>query len=117
GGGVVFMLTPAGGGWNFSVMYNFIGFTNGGPYARLVMDAAGNLYGTTAADGKHQLGSVFKLTPSNGVWTYTSLHDFTGGNDGEFPYGGVVLDPAGNLYGTAAEGGYSGNGVIYEITP
>jgi len=117
GGGVVFMLTPAGGGWNFSVIYNFIGSTNGGPYARLVMDATGNLYGTTAADGKHQLGSVFKLTPSNGVWTYTSLHDFTGGNDGEFPYGGVVLDPAGNLYGTAAEGGYSGNGVIYEITP
>jgi uncharacterized repeat protein (TIGR03803 family) len=57
------------------------------------MDAAGNLYGTTLADGANGYGAVFKLTPSNGSWTYTSLHDFTNGSDGGYPYSTLVLDP------------------------
>jgi len=89
------------------------------------MDGAGSLYGTAFANGADRDGSVFKLTPSNGSWTYTSLHDFTGGGDGGNPIGGVTFDTNGNLYGTTAFGGMQGGencysqgcGVVWEITP
>jgi uncharacterized repeat protein (TIGR03803 family) len=60
---------------------------------------------------------LFKLTSSSGVWTLTDLHDFTDGNDGSAPYGAVVLDASGNLFGTAYEGGAYGDGVVWEMTP
>jgi uncharacterized repeat protein (TIGR03803 family) len=72
------------------------------------MDAVGNLYGTTYTDGAYQFGSVFKLTPRNGGWTYTSLHDFTDGDDGDLPFGGPTMDGNGNLYGTTTTGGMRG---------
>ena len=81
------------------------------------MDSAGNLYGTTFNDGAYNQGSIFKLTPSNGGWIYTDLHDFTGGDDGANSYSNVVIDADGNLYGTAWEGGAYSKGVIWEITP
>jgi uncharacterized repeat protein (TIGR03803 family) len=83
----------------------------------LAMDAAGNIYGTTVVGGPYQKGTVFKLTPSNGSWTYTALHDFTGGSDGGNPLSNVVFDASGNLYGTASSGGNYGDGVVWEITP
>jgi uncharacterized repeat protein (TIGR03803 family) len=94
-----------------------------GPTGSLVMDASGSLYGTTVLDGAFSSGSVFKLTPSNGSWTYTSLHDFSNENDGGSPYGNVSFDASGNLYGTASLGGLNngcqglGCGVVWEITP
>jgi uncharacterized repeat protein (TIGR03803 family) len=81
------------------------------------MDTAGNLYGTTLGGGTFGEGSVFKLSPSQGGWVYTSLHDFTGGSDGRAPYGHLVVDVNGNLYGTAGWGGSAGYGTIWEITP
>ena len=118
GGGTVFELMPSGGGGVYNVLQSFSGSGNSpGPLRRLVMDSAGNLYGTTFADGAHGLGSVFKLTHSGGGWTYTSLHDFTGGSDGANPYSTVVFDSSGNLYGTASAGGSMGQGVVWEITP
>jgi uncharacterized repeat protein (TIGR03803 family) len=64
---------------------------------------------------------VFKLSPGNGGWTYTSLHDFCPGGppcgDGYTPSGNLAVDSAGNLYGTAANGGSYGGGVVWEITP
>lgn len=81
------------------------------------MDAAGNLYGTTYQDGPYGQGSVFELTDSYGGWTYTTLHDFTGGSDGGSPASNVTFDANGNLYGTASGGGWSGQGVVWEITP
>jgi uncharacterized repeat protein (TIGR03803 family) len=120
-GGTAFELSPSNSGWIFSPLYSFIGSFFGacGPYANLVMDAAGNLYGTTYCSGGAGLGTVFKLTPSGPSWIYTSLHDFTGGNDGIFPISNVTLDASGNLYGTASGGlGCSGAcGVVWEITP
>lgn len=114
GGGALFELTPSDGGWTFTVIHSF---TGAGPWASLTMDAAGNLYGTTLGDGAYGHGSVFKLTQSNGSWIYTSLHDFTGGSDGSGPVSNVTFDANGNLYGTASQGGISGSGVVWEITP
>ena len=116
GGGTVFELAPADGGWSFQTLYSLGGL--GGPAGKLVMDAIGNLYGTTLQGGPYQQGSVFKLSLSNGGWTYTSLHDFTGGTDGGYPNGSLIFDANGNLYGTAQSGGtYNGGGVVFEITP
>ena len=121
-GGTVFELTPSGGGWNYTLIYSFTGGGGEfgpycGPWGTLVIDGAGNLYGTTYCDGAYNLGSVFELTPSGNSWTYTSLHDFTGGNDGRIPISNVVMDASGNLYGTASAGGSQNNGVVWEITP
>jgi uncharacterized repeat protein (TIGR03803 family) len=115
-GGTVFQLTPSTGGWNFNLIYAFTG-NGGGPVNSLIMDAAGNLYGATSADGAHGFGSVFKLSPAGSGWTYTDLHDFTGGSDGGNPNGVLTLDAAGNLYGTAWGGGANNKGVVWEVTP
>jgi len=121
GGGTIFELSPVGDGWSYSVLYSFTGHR--GTSATLTMSAAGNLYGTTESDGSNRLGNIFQLTRTNGSWTYTSLHDFTGGADGAYPASNVVLDSNGNLYGTAAGGGIAsdcggnGCGVVWEITP
>jgi len=115
GGGTAFDLTPSNDGWTLNTLYSFSG--GGGPLDTPLMDGAGNLYGTTYGDGAYGYGSIFKLSPSDGGWSYTSLHDFTGGSDGAYPYGGVVLDANGNLYSTTSEGGSSGNGVVFEIAP
>jgi len=123
--GAVFELTPSGQSWSYSVLYSFSngghGQFNPGPNANLVMDKGGNLYGTTKADGAYGYGSVFKLTPSNGSWTYITLHDFTDGADGAYPFSNVVFDSNGNLYGTASAGGTgcapNGCGVVWEIIP
>ena len=120
-GGAIFKLTNSGGNWSYNNLYGLTGPGGPrlvvGPFGNLVMDAAGTLYGTTLSDGAHGFGAVFKLTPSNGSWTYTSLHDFTNGSDGGFPYSTLVLDPSGNLYGTASGGGTQGLGVVFEIKP
>jgi len=118
GGGTVFELTPQpDGSWTFTLLYGFTGTAGHtcGPWGTLVMDTQGNLYGTTLCDGPNNVGSVFKLTPSSPYWTYTSLHDFTGANDGANPIGQVVLDANGNIYGTAPAGGSEGAGVVWEL--
>ncbi len=118
-GGTVFELTPSGSNWNYSVLYGLTnpGGVECGPFGTLVMDAAGNLYGTTRCDGAYHGGSVFKLTRSGNTWTYSSLHDFTGLADGGNPYSSLVFDANGNIYGTASRGGAYSRGVIFEITP
>jgi uncharacterized repeat protein (TIGR03803 family) len=92
-------------------------FPGSGPSDKLLMDASGNLYGTTFDGGVYGFGSAFKLTPSAGGWTYTSLHDFTIGSDGGGPSCALTLDANGNLYGTTTSGGAYGYGVVFEITP
>lgn len=116
-GGTVFELMPSQNGWVFSVLYSLNGPPGRGPFGPVLIDSAGDLYGTTVAGGANQQGSVFKLTHSGGSWIYSTLHDFTGGNDGRAPYGHLILDTKGNLYGTAGWGGSGGNGVVWEITP
>ncbi len=81
------------------------------------MDRAGNLYGTTLCTGASREGAVFKFAPSGEGWTYSSLHDFTGGSDGGYPYCNLVFDATGSLYGTTFYGGAHNAGVVFEITP
>ncbi len=131
GGGTVFELSPSGTSWTHNVLYEFPSRSCGtppchlgaGPQSNLIMDRAGNLYGTTSVDGSYGCGAVFKLTRAGDTWNYTSLHDFTCGIDGDSPVGSLVMDSAGNLYGTTTTGGvpdlYCGDGcgVIFKITP
>ena len=128
GGGSLFELSPSGGVWTLTTLYSFNYSGSNempGPSSTLTMDASGALYGNTYAEGAYGYGSIFKLTPSQGSWTYTSLHDFTGGSDGGYPWGQVILDANGNVYGTTTVGGSTvgscyqnlGCGVVFEITP
>ena len=113
GCGVVFQLahpTRAGGVWTEHILHRFINGTDGAsPVAGLVIDAHGNLYGTTIAGGTFNGGVVFEIKRSGagGVWTRTILHSFSG-TDGANPYGGLTLDAKGNLYGAATYGGSFG---------
>jgi uncharacterized repeat protein (TIGR03803 family) len=118
GYGTVFEIMFGNGSWTFTTLYTFsTGRNYGGPMDKLAMDAAGSLYGTTFYDGAYGYGSVFKLAPADGSWTFTSLHDFTGGTDGGNPISNIVFDADGNLYGTASQGGAYNDGVIFRITP
>lgn len=116
GFGTVFMLSPAGGAWTSTVLHRFSQWEE--PRSSLAMDADGNLYGTADRGGKDRGGTIFKLTPGGGGWTYTVLKEFVDPCDkGCFPRGGVILDANGNLYGTTSGGGKYGQGVVWEITP
>jgi uncharacterized repeat protein (TIGR03803 family) len=115
--GVIFKLSPGTNGkWTEAVLHSFNGKDGANPYAGLVFDTAGNLYGTTfsTTDGE---STVFKLTPgANGKWTHAVAHAFNG-KDGENLYAGVVVDAEGNLFGAAAGGGAYGDGTIFKLTP
>src|ERR1019366_44782 len=88
------------------------------PWAGLIFDAAGNLYGTTYGGGTYDKGTVFELTPTaGGGWTETVLHSFNQtGTDGTEPLAGLIFDAAGNLYGTTYQGGTYSGGTVFEVT-
>jgi uncharacterized repeat protein (TIGR03803 family) len=119
GMGIVFELSPsAGGNWTETVLYSFgnSGSDGQNPQAALVFDAAGNLYGTTHQGGTYSMGTVFELSPAaGGGWTESVLHSFGSGSDGQYPQAAVILDPAGNLFGTTIEGGSYNNGTVFEL--
>lgn len=123
GDGTVFRLSPpnGGGSWTETVLWNFAegkpGNGQSPQYGRLNMDASGNLYGTTLAGGKSNLGTVFELSPTgNGAYTFSILHSFRGGRDGSNPAYGVSFDASGNLYGTTYYGGSANAGVVFGLT-
>jgi len=118
--GTVYELSPeADGKWKEHVLHRFHGRDGQFPGGALIMDASGDLYGTTVNGGSY-LGVVFKLTPEgNGRWRETVIYSFQSGTSGSDPGGGVVQDSAGNLYGTTIYGG-SPNcdcGVVYKLSP
>jgi uncharacterized repeat protein (TIGR03803 family) len=120
--GTVFELVPGTKGkWSEKVLHNFNHNTDGGSilYSGLIFDAKGNLYGTTYVGGAYSFGTVFELTPSgNGKWNEKVLHSFKpNGRDGLLSTAGIIFDQHGNLYSTTDEGGSSGNGVVFEISP
>jgi len=120
GVGTVFELTPiAGGGWTETVLHSFNGNGEDGAYpvASLILDASGNLYGTTSGFGVFGLGTVFELTPqTGGGWKETVLLSFNN-HGGAYPAASLILDASGNLYGTTYEGGTFGVGTAFELRP
>jgi uncharacterized repeat protein (TIGR03803 family) len=131
GCGTVFEMSKTSAGeWKRTVLYAFNGSDGWDPSGGLVFDNAGNLYGVTIHGGLYDAGVLFELSPSSsagsnedpagdpsGVWTQTVLHNFGGAGDGATPWGKPVFDAAGNLYGTASQGGASGFGAVYELSP
>jgi len=122
--GQVFALTPPAAGkavWTKRAIHSFTGGDDGGrPYAGVVMDAAGDLYGTTLSGGPANDGTVFKLAPpasGKTAWTESVLHSFAGGKDGATPYAPVTFDQAGNVYGSTSAGGTHNAGTIFMLTP
>jgi uncharacterized repeat protein (TIGR03803 family) len=130
--GLAFELSPNGqGGYTYQTIHEFAGSPDGSnPYGIPILDAAGNLYGTTIGGGtctayKTGCGTVYELSPqSNGQWTETILHNFGAfGQDGQLPMAGVVFDSQGNLYGTTQTGGFvctefgESCGTVYELIP
>lgn len=96
------------------VIYSFAGGTDGmNPYAGLLRDSAGNLYGTTLSGGTSGVGTVFELTAAG---SEKILYSFTGGADGGNPESSLLADSQGNLYGTTFSGGNNGNGTVFKVT-
>jgi uncharacterized repeat protein (TIGR03803 family) len=124
GCGTVFELSPSASGWKETILHDFQGTDGWEVHAGVVFDGAGNLYGTTTNGGSSNQGTVFELSPTTGgSWTVKVLHQFTGGSDGGVPYGNVILDAAGNVYGMTSAGGGTtsackyGCGMVFELSP
>jgi uncharacterized repeat protein (TIGR03803 family) len=130
GDGVAYRISPAGNGtWTEEVLYTFptVGGDGNTPFSGVILDAAGNVYGSTIYGGGkgyqngcrdyEGCGTIFKLTPNGSSWTETVLYRFTGGADGAYP-NALTLDSEGRLYGTTGGGGTSGYaGTIFRLVP
>lgn len=119
--GTVFKMSHGKNGWTERILYSFKGVRKNdgsGPFAGIVFDAKGNIYGATQSGGKHGDGTVFELAAPVGKGKYVEkvLWSFSGA-DGHAPFADLILDSAGNLYGTTTAGGSSNNGVVFEVTP
>jgi uncharacterized repeat protein (TIGR03803 family) len=88
-----------------------------GLFSGLIIDHAGNFYGSSDGGGTANIGSVYEVTRSGAGWTTTLLHSFTSLATGAYANGGLLMDQAGNLYGTAPSGGASGGGIVFELSP
>jgi uncharacterized repeat protein (TIGR03803 family) len=116
GAGVAYKLSPSQGQWNLTVLHSFTNGSDGGiPVDGMIFDQAGNLYGTSEG-GSFNLGVVYELTPGSSGWTETVLHNFTGGDDGEYP-AGLAMDSHGNIYGITGGEGDPNWGTVFELQP
>jgi len=145
GCGVVYKLTNSGGTWTQTVIHAFTGGDDGsGPGARVTLDRSGNVYGmaptggadgatgsagrmilrhgrlfgAATAGGTYGSGVVFELRPTGGrEWNFRTIYSFRGQPDGSFPYGALLFDRVGNIYGTTYYGGANGIGSVYQLSP
>jgi len=120
--GTVYELIPQSDGtWKEKILhaFNLDGIDGYTPIAGLVMDRAGNLYGGTVGGGPGIVGIVFELSPkAQGQWKETILHNFDiNSTDGNSPFGTLIFDGSGNLYGTTYSGGVNGLGTAFELSP
>jgi uncharacterized repeat protein (TIGR03803 family) len=121
GCGVVYQISPVrGGGWMQTVLHTFTRGADGavGSLGPLLVDKAGNVFGVSEVGGDPscQCGTVFKLTSVSGKWNFKTLDAFKGIPQAGFPYGGVIADSKGNLYGTTYYGGANGAGSVFKLT-
>jgi uncharacterized repeat protein (TIGR03803 family) len=118
--GVIYQLHPgAGATWTFKVVHAFSGGPDGatGSAGRMILDAAGHIYGAATVGGDNGAGTVFELRKVAGSWKLRTLYAFGPEPDAGFPYGGLAFDQAGNLYGTTYYQGAHDAGAVYELTP
>ena len=112
----LFMAGPLATAQKETVLYTFCSQANcadgSGPYAGLIMDKQGNLYGTTVGGGAYGFGTAFRISTSG---TEMVLYSFAGGTDGAYPYSGLVMDKENNVYGTTQQGGAYDEGTVFEI--
>ena len=113
--GTVYELKLSGGLWSKTTLLNFNISNGASPDGPLVLDRAGNLYGTAITGGSANKGMVYELSPSGESWSETVLHNFQG-SDGVYPSGGLIADSSGNLYGVAEAGGEAGLGTVFALT-
>jgi uncharacterized repeat protein (TIGR03803 family) len=107
--GTVFRLTPGSDGrWKEAILHSFGGGNDGaGPFAGVIFDAMGNLYGPTeTGGGGYTYGTVYRLSPGSNGWRETVLHRFGRRDQDGSPYGNLVMDERRNLYGTAASAAF-----------
>ena len=118
GVGVIYQLSRGKSGWTLRVIHTFTGGNDGGggSAGKLLVDASGNLYGVCTVGGANGYGTVYEVSPNQGTWNFTTLWAFKGQPDGALPYGGLVADGAGNLYGTTYYAGVYGMGTVYRLT-
>jgi uncharacterized repeat protein (TIGR03803 family) len=119
GTGTVYKLSPkSGGGWTEKVIYTFsaTGADGTGPSAGMTIAADGTMYSTTPDGGAFGAGTVFSLKKTSTGWKQTVIQNLNGSSNGGYPYEGLMMDAAGNLYGAAPTGGASGQGVIYRLS-
>ena len=110
--GTVYDLMPNGDGWTHSVLYSSLESPEGG----VILDHSGNLYGTCAVGGANNHGFVYQLVRSGSTWILNTLVSFDGSN-GSTPWGGLVMDASGNLFGTTSMAGPNDGGTVFKLTP
>jgi uncharacterized repeat protein (TIGR03803 family) len=116
--GTVYQMTKSGNNWMEAPIYSFTGPDGAQPAAGVVLDSNGNLFGTTFEGGSHGFGTAFELTyTKDSGWTETVLYNFQNLSDGQQPIAGLITDGAGNYYGAATDGGSSGGGTVFELSP
>jgi len=115
----VYQLTPSGGAWTETVLYEFTGVDGDGkiPMSGVIFDQAGNLYGTTYEGGSTGNGTVYELSPSANGWTERIIYNVTGNGDGAGPVGTLIRDRSGNLYGSTYFGNAAQGGTVFELSP
>jgi uncharacterized repeat protein (TIGR03803 family) len=115
--GVIYELSPSGSSWTFKVIHTFSGGSDGtgGSAGRLLLDAAGRLYGVCTVGGANGAGVAYKLTLVQGTWKFQTLYAFKGTPDAGFPYGALSMDSSGNLYGTTYYSGANNLGSVYQL--
>jgi len=116
GCGTVFELVRTDNTYTETTLHSLVKSAEGVPQGGLVMDASGNLYGTTASGGTFGYGTIFELVKSAGTYGETVLHNFTGGSDGAGPVGNPILDASGNLYGITSGGGAFNFGAVFRLS-
>ena len=117
--GTIYKIHQVGGAWDFRVIHAFTGGADGssGSAGRMIL-RKGSLYGAATAGGNHGSGVVFQLTQSGAAgWNFRTIYSFQGQPDGSFPYGALLFDSSGNIYGTTYYGGANGIGAVYKLSP
>jgi uncharacterized repeat protein (TIGR03803 family) len=120
GAGTIYQLHPGqNGSWRFKLVHAFTGGDDGasGSKGRMIFDDAGHLYGAATVGGAYGAGTVFELRRTRTGWALRTLYSFKGQPDAGFPYGGLIFDESGNLYGTTYYDGANDLGAVYQLHP